>query len=350
VAKASSVVEVNGNRYDALTGQLLGTPKAIKSAVSTSGKKMIDGFVVGPHHSSKSKERAAKRTPKAGSLHQGQQRTRTLMRKAVKKPVDAITIPAKSVLRRPKTHDPTRELRAKTISRHAKVSRYGLVHRKAQVTKPAPTKVVAASAASAEIVNPRVPSMVTSVSHRKLERLLDEALVRADAHKQMMNARKHSYRFKRLPKWALITFGGIILAIIVAIIVWQTLPSVAVRVAADRAHVSASMPSYTPAGFTFAKPLQYDPGTVTIQYVNKADSAQSYSVTQKNSNWDDSTLQSNYLPANAPVQTSNVDGTTVYVYGENGDAAWVNHGVLYSLKNKANLPSDQVFKIVKSFN
>lgn len=192
--------------------------------------------------------------------------------------------------------------------------------------------------------------MITSVSHQKLERILDEALVKASAHKQMMNGRRYSglSKIKHLPKKLRVSITIFVFLLIAAILVWQNLPSVAVHVAAARAHVNASMPGYTPSGYSFANPIQYENGSLTMKYVDKNHAGDDFLLTQKASNWDSSSLAANALPKDVPVQTSQVNGTTVYVYGSSNDATWVNHGVVYSLQNKARLSSDQVMKIVNS--
>jgi hypothetical protein len=45
-----------------------------------------------------------------------------------------------------------------------------------------------------------------------------------------------------------------------------------------------------------------------------------------------------------------VAGNTVYIYGARNDAAWVNNGVLYTIKDYAGLTSDQIIKIVQGLN
>ncbi|HVO86330.1 MAG TPA: DUF4367 domain-containing protein [Candidatus Binatia bacterium] len=349
MSKTASVVEINGNRYDALTGRLLDSHKAIRSAVSSSGKKMIDGFVIAPHQRTKMKDSIDRKVTKATNLHRRPQRTKTLMRKAVKKPQASKAQVAERSASKPKIGNPIRELRAKTVTKHAKVNRFGLLPQKKQLAEVTPaSKAMVVSASATEVMAPRVPSMVTSASHRKLENMLDEALIRADAHKHMLNRGRRARRIFGLPRWLAFSLAAVVLIIAAAILVWQNVPAVAVQVAADRAHVDASVPAYTPAGYALAKTLKYEPGSVTISYVNKANQGQTFSLTQKASSWDSSTVQSNYLPTNASTQTSQVNGTTVYIYGDSGNAAWVNNGVLYSLSNKAHLSSDDVFKIVQS--
>jgi hypothetical protein len=192
--------------------------------------------------------------------------------------------------------------------------------------------------------------MITSVSHQKLERLLDEALVKASSHKQMMGGDrpKRQSRLRRVPKKLSISLAVIVFTALAAFLIWQNLPIVAVHVAAARAHVKASMPGYTPNGYSFANPIKYENGTLTMKYIDKNHAGDNFLLTQKASNWSSSSLAANSLPKDASIQTSQVNGTTVYIYGDSNDATWVNHGTLYNLKNKAKLNSDQVMKIVQS--
>ena len=106
VGKNTSIIEINGNQYNAITGQLVGSAKRLATrAKKTTGFQSIDGFVrksvakVGPGNLSaqntKITDTVAARgsgstRPNAQSVHSGTQRTRTLMRSGVKKPINKI--------------------------------------------------------------------------------------------------------------------------------------------------------------------------------------------------------------------------------------------------------------------
>jgi hypothetical protein len=346
-SKINSTVEVNGTRYDALTGQMLGPKKFINKGYSSS-KKMIDGFVIS--QPKRAKAAAVKVTAKAHNLHKRPQKSTTLMRKAVKKPDTTASQPDEH--KAGQSIPQQRHNRAKTITRHEKVNRFGLIpNRSRQELAPRPAEVkinAKASYRSTAEMAPVAPSLVTSVSHKKLEQMLDEALLKANAHKHMMGGRTKNRRvklFKRMPKWLGMTLTAVVILAVAFWLVWQNLPSVAVHVAAARAHVNAAMPTYMPEGYNFAGPLKYNQDSVTMQFKDKADKA--FLLTQKASDMNSAALPANYIPANTPVETSMIGGTTVYIYGDNNNAAWVNRGVFYNLNNKAGLPSDQVLKIVQ---
>jgi hypothetical protein len=194
--------------------------------------------------------------------------------------------------------------------------------------------------------------MVTSVSHQHLERLLDQALTRADAHKKARHAefrnRSVFHRFLAMPKWASIGATTAVVLLLVGFFAWQNVPQVAMRVAATRAHVSASVPGYVPSGFGFAAPIGYSNGVVAIKFKASGDAARNFTISQQRSSWDSTSLVANAIPKDAQMQTSQIKGTTVYIYGTGNDAAWVNHGIRYTLKDQANLNSEQILRIADS--
>lgn len=136
-----------------------------------------------------------------------------------------------------------------------------------------------------------------------------------------------------------------IIAIFIAI---NKIPQVAVRVAAARAHISAEVPGYTPAGFSFTNPVAYSDGKVSMKFKANDSSAREFTVSQASSKMSSKSLEDKVVPDNVQVQTSVVNGTTVYIYGENNDAAWVNNGMQYTIKDAASLNSDQILKIANS--
>jgi hypothetical protein len=194
--------------------------------------------------------------------------------------------------------------------------------------------------------------MVTSASHQKLEQLLDQALARADAHKQARHrqlAKRNLWqRIKFAPRWLSISSSVAIVLLLAGFFIWQNIPQIAMRVAASKAQVNASMPSYVPSGFSYAAPINYSRGAVSIKFKSTGGAARSYTLTQESSSWNSASLLSNAVPAEAQVQTSQVKGTTVYIYGSRNDATWVNRGVRYTLSDNANLNSDQILRIASS--
>lgn len=351
-----STSELNRHRTDALTDQ---PPKTTKNAplrpINTPATRSMDGLVKSPH---------ASRHKSAGTVHQNPQHSRTLMRKAVKKPSAAKSADGTfdAIKTRSARIHPAKMFRAKEVAKSPKVEHFGLPAVSAPRTEvskhPAavrPTEVIAspgahAPAAAVAGTSGRASSLPNSLSHQQLERLLDQALFRADAHKKMLeehyDRRRLVRRLVRAPKWLSVGLAAILLVVAGgAYLVWRV-PQVSIKVAAARAHINAAVPAYTPSGYSFAGPIDFANGAVTLKYVSGSE--QSFQLIQKASNWDSQSMAASVVPKDAQVQTSQVRGTTVYIYGPSNDAAWVNHGILYKLKDNASLNSEQILKIADS--
>ncbi len=344
MSKNASVIEINGNRYDAVTGQLLGAVKKIAKQVSRPSNALtIDGFV------RKSSQR----------VHQTTQRSSTLMRSVVKKPTKLVSAGA-NLAKRPKarsfTESPVPASRVRATIKNPKVRRFGYsrgqVASVGEVVQRRPSAAASVSASSAVATVRPLPSVIDGASHYHLERLLDQALLRADAHKQSLSGRVRNpnawQSIKAAPRWLSIGASLFVVVLLAGFFAWQNIPIVAMRVASTKAHVNASIPAYTPSGFSFKGPINYSQGQVTVNYAAAANNTKSFSLTQKATNYDSSSVADVTLPKNVPVQTSQVNGTTVYIYGPNNDAVWVNHGVQFNISGSAGLNSDQLLRIASS--
>jgi len=365
VAKNAQVIEINGHQYDAITGQLIVSVKKLAEK-AVKPYQTIDGFVRVPaYHFSASKDSpgdnsSAKKGSPAQHVHQGAQRSRTLMRNLVRRPPghkNPHPEPPK-VNRSTAAVNTSRLTRANSVAKDERVSRFGIFNTTKPVEKkPVPkTHSLKRQPAKATVASSAVhtmPSMVTSASHHQLERLLDLALTNAKAHKLALQNRQGAYsgwrRVKRVPSWAAVSAAVLVVLVTTGLFAWQSMPQLAVRVASIGSDVNASVPSYSPSGFSFEGPLQFNDNTVTMNFRSNADPSRSYAVVQKRTDWDSASLVSNYLePAKQPYQTSAVKGSTVYFYGEGSDATWINNGTWYTIKDQANLTSDQLIKIAES--
>lgn len=362
MSRAASIIEINGRAYDTTTGDVVGTVKKVASHVKDQSK-VIDGFVRRSGTRAKS-EITKPRTPQvtrkvtsAKAVHNRTQKSRALMRGVVSRPkVETERFkrgPIKPSLSKAVGAEQERRSRASAIPRDDHVKRFGLLKSAARPTDKPQTIVAKArpmgAKASASAQTQVMPSMVASASHQRLERMLDEALIHADAHKQMLRSRSRNplVRFSRLPKWLTIAIILVILLLVAGFIAWRDVPQVAIKVAGQQAHVNAGLPGYAPAGFSVIGPISHTSGVVTVKYQNSSNNY-SYDLAQRSSSWDSTSMAANVLKPDSQVQTSQVQGTTVYIYGKANDATWVNNGIWYTLKDKASLSSDQILRIVQS--
>lgn len=344
-------VRYNGSGYETATGQII---SALRPANQNS--QVIDGFMKGPV---KAAPEAAHQTAKSGQLHRRTEKTRTLARHGLKKPAKTVSAQFQKLA---PAYNPEREVRAKVIQKHGRVNRFGGAARSAfSAAQSAPKNLSGEIISRGKRVNYSVqkavpapaPSLLTSVSHQKLERMLDEALVRADAHKAAMQyqAARHFWRRRWLSgprRWVVMLV--FLLALVSTIFVaWQRVPQLSLKAASLRAHLHAIAPAYKPEGYRVAGPAKASSGAVSLTYQSGAD-GNNYVINQTTSNLTSTMVAHNVVPQGASVQTSQVDGNTVYIYGTDNNAAWVNNGVLYTINNHANLSSDELIKIVKGIN
>lgn len=368
VSRSASVVEINGNRYDAATGQLVGAVKLAVTAIRPGNGQVLEGFIrrpVASHHAAKVQLKA--QIPRnslkstAQAVHRRAQQSRTIMRDVVTKPMlkttPKIAEPAR-LSKRSAIITSKRAFRAKTILKNNGVSRFSLLKsayaKKPETAQegevlPRSTKIASPVQTATKALAKPLPSMVTSVSHNQLERMLDHALVRADAHKQALRGHLNSKGplrvIKRLPRW--FSAGLFVFLFLGAggFLAWQKVPQLSLMVASSRAHISASVPSYTPYGFSLAGPVQFHDGSVQTEMKTSADKSKTLTVSQQSSSLSSESLAASFIPKNTPVQTSQVKGATVYIYGKNNNAIWVSKGIKYSIDNNAQLSSDELLKI-----
>lgn len=359
MGKTTSVIEINGNRYDAATGQIIG---AIKS-VNKLRNQVIDGFVNRPAlrlaaASPANYSQALSASAGAPNLPRRAQKAQTLRRDGLKKPAGQARPRLSHSLSAPR---PQTAARAQQILKHTKVNHFG-IPRVAKGSKPA----AEVHHVSGEIINRKtskqtdnaasvgapLPSMITSASHQKLERLLDAALFQADAHKQALKyqAARHFWQRpglfsrRRLLAVAVIIIAALVLGGLAA---WQRVPQLSVKLAAKQAHVGASLPGYSPPGYHLAKPATATANSVILDYQSSTGQS-GYTLTQQRTGMTSASLARTIIPPSAPVQTSDVAGNTVYIYGQGNNAAWVNNGVLYTIKDQANLSADELNKVAQS--
>lgn len=374
MSRRQHTIELNGQKYDAVTGKIIATsaathpsavtakptPQPTKKAIAKAPKH-LDGFTRRPGVA-----KATKTRPSAAPTHAVHHKTaksQTLMRKAVTQPIStkihAKIVPKHAVLEVPPVEvttnsglfggmQPGRALRASHISKNSLVSRFGTskatIQTAAIAVKPAP------ATAKTTAHSPAAPA--TSRTHKSSTNQFHAAIDNATSHEQP-RARKQRYHHKVARKLRvsprLVNFAGMAMVVlgISGFFAYQNLPELSMRVAAARSGLDASLPAYQPAGFKIAGPIEYEPGAVTLNYKSSTDE-RSFNVTQKNSSWNSETLLESYVsPTKEPYQTFQANGRTIYIY-EGNKATWVDGGVWYNINGKANLNSDQLLRIAES--
>ncbi len=355
-----NVIELNGQKYDALTGKMLGSVAAPQKPVkaNASGPKHLDGFTRRPS--------AAKTTPVAHKVHHQTEKSKTLMRAAVKKPAVPAKIHAKapatsSIASKPvhqtgtslgETIRPGRAIRAVHTQKSNLISKFGQAAA-AIKTETLPVRPAPATLKAAKLVTKTAPAIINHPAQTPvIADPFQSAIEQAVSHEQpkIKKTKVHHRIAKKLhvsPR--IVNFAAVtLLALGVSgFIAYQNLPEIAMRVAATRAGLHASLPSYQPSGFAMAGPIKYQPGEVTLNYKSNSDD-RGFNVVQKNSSWNSETLLENFVTASSkPYQTFQANGRTIYIYDGN-KATWVDGGIWYNIDGQSNLNSDQLLRIAGS--
>lgn len=356
------VIEINGKKYDAVTGRMIvetpttplsKQPKVMHAPLPKTGV-VLDGFVKKKPTSPRQVQHAAK-TP---------QKSQTLMRHAVKKPTP-LSKPSQ-VQQAPsitKTHysvPAQRQKAAEKIQKNPLISRYGDVNHRSSVVKKmqhlpvkphAPTTQVRAAAPTP--TTQQALAHTPSVRSRATTEHLERALSQATAHQNHPHTSGTKKRRKLAHKlgisaraMALSTsiLAGVLLAGFFAV---QNVPNLSMRVAAARAGFDATMPGYKPSGFSFKGPINYSAGQVTVTFRSNTDD-RSYSVTQKESNWNSEALLANFVESeNKQYQTYIDRGRTLYIY-DGSNATWVDNGVWFQIEGNSDMTTDQLVRVAAS--
>jgi hypothetical protein len=393
VAKTKNTIELNGKRYDALTGTLLShDAEASKNTVAVSVKHHVKKPGTPAHHTVTAKavtvKKAASASQSSGQVmdirrasaghikHHRPEPSKTLMRKVVKKPEPSTkrlvkSQPRTDMLARTPAHllapkaslhniDTTRLKRAEHVAKSQLVSRFGQIsapasHQATHVAHQVKHDVQAAIAGvSGEINNIRpVYAATADAITRPSMDIFEQALARANSHKETYidpkKAKKHVKRASHHPAKRLARSGALALSalLIAGFIAYQNTANITMRVAAHKAGFAASMPGFKPSGFAVGK-FSYGSGFVAVNFHSNSDN-RAFNLTQKVSNWDSEALLNEFVSNTAgdSYQTLQASGRTIYTYGNN-NATWVDHGVWFNVQSNGSLSTTQLMSLASS--
>ena len=171
----------------------------------------------------------------------------------------------------------------------------------------------------------------------------------------LSNAPKHNSNKKhknksmfKLNKFVGFASGFAALILFAGYVTYLNMPDISVKIAAAQAGIDARYPGYKPSGYKLDGPIAYNDGQVKIKF-QSISGDKSYIVNQTKSGWDSKALLENYIKEKSDNEyaTTREKGITVYTY-DNGKAAWVSGGILYTIDGNAPLSPGQIRKIATS--
>ena len=355
----SNTIELNGKKYDAISGKMLGPTKSASSAVPVikpvtklSPGVSMDGF------QRRHKASSAAKQPST-TVHQRQQTSQTLMRKAVKKPQTIVKQAS-----RPKPTPPTTNLSEHIVQtsqynpnpeRLARAQQVGQSQLISKFSDADPRPIGQPAIAPLDVaLEPQALEIGSLAAAASTEQPFQRAIDQANSHEQQQTAKQRAHhRLAHIlhisPRLVVVTGSALTLLIVGGFVAYRQVPDLAVRLASARAGVHASLPGYAPAGFGMAGPIQYKTGEIIMHYKSNSDADRNFSISQSASKWNSDALLENFVTTSGkPYQTYEENGKTIYIY--NGtNATWVDGGVWYNIQdNSSSLTSDQLLRLANS--
>ncbi len=375
-----TTVEINGRKYDAKTGRVLNQPGGIlATSAKAIGAKLkkpvsngnnIDGIAHRPNHQAHQPIKSAVVSNKpshprtiAQPVHRTIEKSRTLLRTAVKKPLSIAGIHSTSgMINTQKTSTansqpviPTFTSRVghsvKHVTQSSSISHFG------EVTKNSFTKVVSSVGLASPPDNLEASPPLIFAKHGRgkhdkpqvFNHHVPKNNYQTSAKSASEKAAKRlSRRIKIKPKMAAICISVLAVLCFGGFLAYQNVPEIAIRVAIQSAGFNGRLPENIPAGYSFKGPIEFTKGYIALHYHSNSD-ARDFTITQKPTTWTSDSLLTNYIEArDLKYQTSVSDGLRVFVFNE-GNATWIDKGVWFNITGEGSLSSDQILNIASSF-
>ena len=285
-------------------------------------------------------------TPTGGlsssASHQRTQKSTTLNRRYVEKPVASATID--SVAKRRAEDLKRRQALAEKINRERlSALRSGKSLNDVPTTsapKPLSTTIEKSLAAKPSTVGPRdIKDSAIKTALKSVDMIETSDTARPTA----TISTKNTFGAKRL----ILAFGCAALAVgVIGYFVSVNTPDLSVRVAAMQSGIEATYPSYIPRGYSLSD-IVSEEGKLTMTFENSDKT--SFTLSEEKSAWDNEALESNYVHSTWGSNYTSIreQGITIFISGS--DATWVNGGLVYKIDASGNnLTKKQIKSIVTS--
>jgi hypothetical protein len=302
-----------------------------------------------PHHvkahtpeRAKTLMRAAVSRPDASLRRRAKAQTRTDI--LVKSPEFAITPKQSS-----QSLDTQRLKRAEHVGKSQLIRHFASEPTSWLKQQLSPAPIAGATSAAPHATTPRPAAK----SQRSMD-IFQRALATATSHEQPKvkperapKQLKAPRQPRQLHRHLLSTVAASLAVVLLAgFFAYQNQAAITLRFASAKAGFHATLPGYKPAGYATGK-FHYSAGSVAVQYA-RSGTSRAYTVSQQVSSLDSQSLLENTIKPHASTyQTLQQGGRTIYIYGD-GNAAWVDGGILYQITSQGNLSTSDILGIATS--
>lgn len=193
--------------------------------------------------------------------------------------------------------------------------------------------------------NDGVPPAPAPTPDNKPTDIFEHALANAN-HFVDIRTHKELYRKKARAHIASMVFGSLALIVVASFVAYQNSPTLQLKVATTRTGISAHIPNFAAAGFSF-NGLRADSDKLIFGFRGTKGT---YELTQTSTNFNDANMIQAIGATNAngtPVYQVVMAGNTMVYRFNNTNATWVSDGQWYTVSGTSALTNQQVQAIVQ---
>lgn len=213
---------------------------------------------------------------------------------------------------------------------------------RAQVRASEPSVVSAARQRIASRQQPKVHMSAQEMKERAISDALQKvASMEKTEHRQQQEQKKGFFRRRG---FAIAASLAVVSVCLLGYLVYLNLPDLSVRVAAMQSGIENAYPSYVPTSYRLRGLVKEENGTITMNFVK--DDQNKFTLVEKKSSWDSDAVLANFVRDRwgSDYTVAKGQGLTVYISGSN--AVWVNGGVLYEIQDdNGSLSTDDLHDI-----
>jgi hypothetical protein len=159
------------------------------------------------------------------------------------------------------------------------------------------------------------------------------------ASKLVKNSRR---KIKSVRQWTILC-GLFLILLVVLACMWE--PLINLKFVSYQAGFNAVLPKQIPSGYIINHRIDYDIGSVVLTY-NKNSSY--FTISEQSYTLNSNQLKLIYVDQNHDnYQTVNSGGRTIYLFSD-GSATWIHNNIWFMLKNSSNIPFNNIVQIAAS--
>lgn len=172
----------------------------------------------------------------------------------------------------------------------------------------------------------------------------EKAMHKATSHLEKMPKKSKKSRLKSKASKTNVAMASAAAVLLMGFFAWQNAPNLQMRLAASRADIPATLPGYSPAGYS-AGDIRSEPGKVTVAFSSDS-GEQAFTVAEEASEWSSDALYANYVePRDGQIYES---GEKRLYLIDSTNATWVENGIWYRIEGSSDLTTDQLGRIANS--